>query len=84
MTEPQVEVVGAILAGPKNQDKRFTSRLKRAWPPAAVLLAVIVLWELAVRFFDIPRYILPAPSSIIATLVSKWSSSLASATRPAM
>ena len=45
-----------------------------------MLLAVIVLWELAVRFFDIPRYILPAPSSIIATLVSKWSSSLASAT----
>jgi putative hydroxymethylpyrimidine transport system permease protein len=80
MPEQQVEVMGAILAPPKNQDKRLKSRLKRAWPPAAVLLSVVVIWEVAVRVFDVPKYILPAPTSIISTLVSKWTSSLASAT----
>lgn len=80
MPEPQAEVMGAILAPPKNQDKRLKSRLKRAWPPAAVLLGVVLIWEFAVHFFDIPKYILPAPSSILSTLASKWTSSLASAT----
>ncbi len=80
MPEPQAEVMGAILAPPKNQDRRLKSRLKRAWPPAAVLLGVVLIWEFAVHFFDIPKYILPAPSSILSTLVSKWTSSLASAT----
>ncbi len=80
MPEQQVEVMGAILAPPKNQDKRLKSRLKRAWPPAAVLLGVVLIWEFAVRFFDVPKYILPAPSSILSTLASKWTSSLASAT----
>ena len=80
MPEQQVEVMGAILAPPKNQDRRLKSRLKRAWPPAAVLLGVVLIWEFAVHFFDIPKYILPAPSSILSTLVSKWTSSLASAT----
>jgi putative hydroxymethylpyrimidine transport system permease protein len=80
MPEQQVEVMGAILAPPKNQDKRLKSRLKRVWPPAAVLLSVVLIWEVAVRVFDVPKYILPAPTSIISTLVSKWTSSLASAT----
>lgn len=32
--------------------------------PAAVVVALGVLWEAAVRIFEIPEYILPAPSAI--------------------
>ncbi len=46
------------------------SKLETAWsliPPAFVLLLGLVLWEAVVRGFGIPIYLLPAPSSILAT-----------------
>ncbi len=40
--------------------------------PLAVFAAVLLLWELAVRAFAIPPFVLPAPSLVFATLVSDW------------
>jgi NitT/TauT family transport system permease protein len=40
--------------------------------PAVVFLAAIGLWEALVRLYDIPPYVLPAPSLIAQTLVSDW------------
>jgi NitT/TauT family transport system permease protein len=40
--------------------------------PACVFAASLVLWEITVRVFAIPPYVLPAPSSIASTLVSDW------------
>jgi NitT/TauT family transport system permease protein len=42
--------------------------------PAAVFLAAIAAWELAVRLGGIPHYILPAPSLVLATLVQHFGS----------
>jgi NitT/TauT family transport system permease protein len=42
--------------------------------PALTLIACIVLWELGVRWADIPAYTLPAPSRIATTLIDNWSS----------
>ena len=36
--------------------------------PVAILLGVLGIWETSVHVFDIPRYILPAPSKIVVTL----------------
>ncbi|MDE0681529.1 MAG: hypothetical protein OXI63_01320, partial [Candidatus Poribacteria bacterium] len=36
--------------------------------PIAILFAVLGIWEGTVYLFDIPRYILPAPSKIVVTL----------------
>ncbi len=36
--------------------------------PVAILFAVLGIWEGAVHLFEIPRYILPAPSKIVVTL----------------
>ena len=36
--------------------------------PVAILFVVLGIWEGAVHLFDIPRYILPAPSKIVGTL----------------
>jgi ABC-type nitrate/sulfonate/bicarbonate transport system permease component len=44
-----------------------------AWAyPLALLLGLLALWEAGVAWFEIPRYILPAPSLIAATLAAKW------------
>ena len=42
--------------------------LSKLAAPVAILLGVLGIWETSVHLFDIPRYILPAPSKIIVTL----------------
>jgi putative hydroxymethylpyrimidine transport system permease protein len=41
------------------------------WPPLASLVALLVLWEGAVRLLGLPDYILPPPTRIAATLVAR-------------
>ena len=40
--------------------------------PALTLGMGLLAWEGLVRYFDIPPYLLPAPSLIIATLITDW------------
>lgn len=49
-------------------------RLLRVVVPALVLGGVVLGWELLVRAAQIPHYILPAPSRILATLVEHFPS----------
>ena len=37
-------------------------------PPAALLAALVGLWELGVRVFDVPDYLLPAPHQVAEDL----------------
>jgi NitT/TauT family transport system permease protein len=39
--------------------------------PALVILGLFLVWEVAVIFFEIPRFILPAPSAVWASLI-RW------------
>jgi NitT/TauT family transport system permease protein len=55
------------------------SRARRVWAkadtfvyPAATLLALLVLWELAVEVFDIAPYLAPKPTEIVAELDRNW------------
>jgi NitT/TauT family transport system permease protein len=49
-------------------------RLAAEWLPALVVfVAGIALWEAIVRGFDIENFLLPAPSTILETLVDDWS-----------
>ncbi|MBJ3775408.1 ABC transporter permease [Acuticoccus mangrovi] len=41
--------------------------------PFIYAVALIILWELAVRIGDMPVYILPAPSVIVGAIVKYWS-----------
>ncbi len=41
---------------------------KNALYPLGFAAAFVVLWELAVRWFDIPVYLLPAPTSVVASM----------------
>jgi NitT/TauT family transport system permease protein len=42
--------------------------LLRAWPPIALGVLVLVLWELVVRLARVPAFLLPAPSAIGAAI----------------
>lgn len=37
--------------------------------PAGVIVAAFVLWEVLVRAFDVPQFVLPAPSAVFASAV---------------
>ena len=45
----------------------WQNRLKWIMPILAITLAIII-WELLVRIYDIPHYLIPAPSKISSTL----------------
>lgn len=45
----------------------------RDWsPPLVTLVALVVVWELAVDLFRVPEYILPTPRGIAAAMVKEW------------
>lgn len=46
--------------------------LRSAIPAAVVLLAVIGMWQAYVVIFDVKRFILPAPTEVLSSLVTKW------------
>jgi NitT/TauT family transport system permease protein len=50
----------------------------RCAPPPAAFTASIVAWEAIVRLANIPPFILPAPSLVVATLIADWATLLAS------
>ena len=47
-------------------------RMLRVLLPIAVLALGVVLWEVVVRHYDIPPYVLPAPGLVFSTLVADW------------
>jgi len=42
--------------------------------PILTLLAALVLWESAVRLFEIPKYLIPAPTQVALTIAHSWPS----------
>jgi len=47
-------------------------RIWRILLPVLVAVSGTALWEAVVRFYEIPPYVLPAPSAVFATLFSDW------------
>lgn len=45
--------------------------MKKNIVPATFITSLIVIWEVAVRVFNIPLYILPAPTRVIKTLIQE-------------
>jgi NitT/TauT family transport system permease protein len=42
------------------------------WSPTLLVLALVLLWEAAVRLLDVPRFLLPAPSEIAQLARDEW------------
>jgi NitT/TauT family transport system permease protein len=41
--------------------------------PLAIVAALFVLWDIAIRVFDIPSYVVPTPHAVATTLKDDWS-----------
>lgn len=52
---------------------KFLNSLKESMPSIFSVGVVIVFWEILVRFFEIPSYILPSPSESVLAIVQYWS-----------
>ena len=51
---------------------RISERVARFAFPLATLAAALAIWEIAVRWGQVPPYVLPAPSLVASTLVKDW------------
>jgi NitT/TauT family transport system permease protein len=60
-------------AQPPAASARVTGWIGRNGPVLAIVVAIFLLWELAVRAFDVPEFILPSPWVIASKIVSAWS-----------
>lgn len=52
---------------------RSWRRTIETWSPAVLIVVLLVVWETCVRVFDVPRFLLPAPSEIAILAVNEWS-----------
>ncbi len=48
--------------------KRLAASFRRSWPAIATVVVLVLLWEAWVRVFDVPRFLVPAPSEVWAEL----------------
>lgn len=76
MSAPPVAVPAAALATMRTGAAgiraagRLQALLQRMAWPLGLGVAVVGLWEFLVRYNDVPRFVLPAPSRIVATFVA--------------
>ncbi|RXZ77007.1 ABC transporter permease [Paenibacillaceae bacterium] len=50
----------------------MASKLRSIWPPAAVIVALLVVWQLAVWVFGIEAWLLPGPDEIYRQAAAIW------------
>jgi len=68
MSSLQTPPLSARQAAPE----QASLRLVRILLPIVVLAAGVAGWELVVRLYHIPPYVLPGPVAVFATLISDW------------
>ncbi len=48
--------------------------LSKGWRPLLVIILLIICWEVVCHLFDIPDWLLPAPSDIFEESIGGWGS----------
>src|SRR5262249_35227741 len=68
------QATGRVVALARADARPAPSRLllRRYMLPAVGILALLLSWELYIRVFRVPHYLVPAPSVIGQTLVQEW------------
>jgi ABC-type nitrate/sulfonate/bicarbonate transport system permease component len=61
-----------MVARPAVRPALAARRIAERFGPAILSLSLIAFWEFAVRFFDVPTFLLPAPSQIISLIYNEW------------
>lgn len=61
-----------VLYSPDSISMDELTEKYQGWRPVVVILSILILWEISVRFFQIPVWLLPAPSQIWQAGVEGW------------
>ena len=56
----------------RSEGRPRADRLLRVLLPITVLALGVVLWDVVVRGYDIPPYVLPGPRLVLSTLIADW------------
>ncbi len=48
-------------------------RLLERWSSLLLMITLLIIWEACVRIFEIPAFLLPAPTQIAELMVEEWS-----------
>ncbi len=70
----------SAISSPASNKSGLAYQLRRIWHvgqdvvlPVGTFIALLLFWEFCVRVFEIPIYLLPAPSLIYAETAAEWS-----------
>jgi NitT/TauT family transport system permease protein len=77
VTNATVDATSADLALLSPERRAWARRRRvrrRIWTivPVFTFIAIVLLWALSVWAFNIPAYLLPAPSAVLERLISDW------------
>lgn len=50
----------------------FWRGLYNSLPALALSAAVLIVWEVVIRLFNVPTFVLPAPTAIVESLIANW------------
>jgi NitT/TauT family transport system permease protein len=67
-----MKTIDKAQAIPVAQNGRAPWHALERWSSTLLVIVLLILWEAAVRFFDIPRFLLPTPSEIAQLVVAEW------------
>ncbi|WP_437375099.1 ABC transporter permease [Inquilinus limosus] len=70
--EIQAEDEAAIAEARRADPGRLREMAARIAVPVVAFAAFVALWQWYVTAYQVPRYILPAPTEVAATMVSDW------------
>jgi NitT/TauT family transport system permease protein len=57
---------------PKTVSSGLGAWITRQGPVVAIFMAIFAVWELAVRLFHVPDFVLPSPSLIVDKMIVTW------------
>lgn len=75
----QTEDEDSVILNAEQARREQKERRLRIIMPIVALLAAIALWEALIRIYNVPHYLIPAPSRIIETLITDGPSLMGSA-----
>ncbi|MGI5853263.1 MAG: ABC transporter permease [Bacillota bacterium] len=55
----------------KNKSSAFFQTVKKGLPVIIMVIAILICWEAAVKLFDLPPWLLPAPSKVLIELYAE-------------
>ncbi len=57
---------------PATSGTQSFARFLERWSSLLLVVILVVVWEAGVRFFDVPRFLLPTPTEIVRLAIDEW------------